>query len=63
MQELIQIIYGRTTLELGVYWGILLGFRTFEANEVHQAYELHLYIPFIYVAIVQNVSDEEDLNL
>jgi len=63
MQELIQIIYGRTTFELGVYWGILLGIRTFEANETHQAYELHFFVPFVYLAIVQNVSDEEDLNL
>ncbi len=63
MQELIQFIFGRITIELGVYWGVLFGFRTFEANEVHQANELHVYVPFIYLAIVQNVSEEEDLNL
>ncbi len=63
MKQLLQIVYGRTTLELGIYWGILLGFRTFEATEQHQSYELHLYIPFVYIAVVQNVSDEEDLYL
>ena len=32
MHHIFQIIIGKITIELGLYWGMLLGFRTFEPD-------------------------------
>lgn len=57
MLHIFQIIYKDYTIELGLYWGILLGFRTFEANEYYDQKELQVYVPFIYIAIVKKLQD------
>ena len=58
MFHLLQITDGVFTFELGVYWGILLGIRTYEPTEAHNQYELHCYIPFIYTAFVKKRQED-----
>tara|TARA_R110002020_G_scaffold7402_8_gene31192 strand:- start:2272 stop:2469 length:198 start_codon:yes stop_codon:yes gene_type:complete len=57
MYHIFQIIYKAYTIELGLYWGIMLGFRTFEADEYHNQKEIQLYVPFIYIALVKKLQD------
>ena len=57
MHHIFQIIIGKITIELGLYWGMLLGFRTFEPDEYYNQREIQLYIPFMYLAVVKKLQD------
>ncbi len=57
MRHIIQLNIGDYTIEFGLYWGVLLGFRTFEADEYYNQKELQIFIPFIYLAIVKKLQD------
>mgnify|MGYP003114977767 CR=1 FL=1 len=59
MRVLLQLIIYSYTIELGVYWGCLLGFRTFEPDINYDQYELQMYIPFIYIAIVKKIEGSD----
>lgn len=59
MRVLLQFIINNLTIELGVYWGILFGFRTFEPNINYAQYELQIYIPFIYIAFVKKIESSD----
>jgi|TARA_R110002073_G_scaffold3684_1_gene24313 hypothetical protein len=59
MRVLLQFITETYTIELGVYWGILFGFRTFEPDINYNQYELQVYIPFIYLAIVKKLDGND----
>ncbi len=58
MINILQITYNDYIFELGIYWGMLLGFRTFEADENYNQKELQIFIPFIYIAIVKKLQDD-----
>ena len=57
MRVLLQLTYGYTTIELGLYAGILIGLRTYEPDINYSTYELQVFIPFIYLAIVKKLED------
>ena len=57
MRVLLQFIINSFTIELGLYTGITFGFRTFEPNEYFDDYQIHLYIPLIYIALIKNIED------
>lgn len=59
MRVLLQLIINDYTIELGIYWGFLFGFRTFEPDINYNQYELQLYIPFIYLAIVKKLEGSD----
>ena len=40
------------TIEVGLYTGILFGIRSFEPTEANPCWELHVYIPLLYIAIL-----------
>ena len=56
MTTILQITYKDYIFELGSYWGVLLGLRTFEPDENYNQQELQIFIPFIYIAIVKKTT-------
>lgn len=58
MYHLFQIIYKAYTIEFGLYWGVMFGFRTFEADEYYNQKELQVYVPFMYIAMVKKLQDD-----
>ena len=59
MRVLLQLIIYDYTIELGIYWGIMFGFRTFEPDINYSQYEIQLFIPFIYLAIVKKIESSD----
>ena len=59
MRVLLQLIIYNYTIELGLYWGILFGFRTYEPDINYSTYEFQAYIPFIYLAIVKKIESSD----
>jgi hypothetical protein len=57
MRILLQYNIGDLTIELGIYSGVVFGFRTFEPNEMYDQSEIHLYIPFIYLGVIKKMED------
>jgi hypothetical protein len=57
MRVLLQLTYGYTTIELGLYTGILFGLRTYEPDINYHTYEVQLFVPFMYLAIVKKLED------
>jgi len=39
-------------LEIGLYTGIMFGFRTFEPSDTHPYWEHHFYLPLFYFAFL-----------
>ena len=58
MRVLLQYIIYCYVIELGTYSGMLFGIRHFEPNEYYNDYQIQLYIPFIYLAIVKKLEDD-----
>ena len=46
-------------IEIGLYSGILLGVRSFAKDETYSYAETHVYIPFIYIAFINEPQPEE----
>ena len=59
MRVLLQLIIYSLTIELGVYWGVMFGFRTFEPDINYSQYEMQLYVPFIYIAFVKKIESDD----
>ena len=45
-------------IEIGLYSGVLLGVRSFSEDESYPYTETHVYLPFIYIAFM----NEPNLN-
>ena len=41
-------------IEIGLYSGVLLGVRSFSQDEVYTYTETHIYLPFVYIAFINN---------
>ena len=42
------------TIEIGLYSGVLFGLRSFSRDINYPYTETHIYIPFIYIAFINN---------